>query len=99
MKRLMTLEIGSGENANLAFDLHNDIRGDQWHVELSGDCLDLDLPKESISLIKANQIYEHFERSDQIRLLRLCYRFLVKGGVIIIYTPDLDWVLKLGSDN
>lgn len=88
--RCLTLEIGSGEHPDLTFQIHNDIRDDQPHVEVVGHCMEIDLPAEGFSLIKLNQVYEHFNAQDQGVLLKRIKNWLTPGGGLIIYTPDLD---------
>jgi len=93
MSRLPTLEIGAGEHPDFDFDLHNDIR-ELPGIELVSNALDLEklIDLGGVSIVFANQFIEHLTFSEQLRFLDMCQWILPIGGMLLLWTPDKDWM-------
>jgi len=84
------LNIGCGDKFIPGF-IHIDVRPLFSHVEhvVSADKLEM-FDDESVDLIYASHILEHFRRPDVDNTLREWYRVLKVGGVIRLAVPDFE---------
>ena len=69
--------------------------------DIVGNIIDLNFDNESVSLILASQVIEHFDLVDVKELLSKFYKWLISGGHLIIEVPDVGKMLDLieGGDN
>lgn len=100
MPRYLTLESGCGDVNNPAYDIKVDIRS-LPHVNYVTDMANLsEIPDHAISLIKSSASLEHIPPDHQARTVAEWHRVLVRGGIVLIQTPDLDWINEqLSSEN
>ncbi|MBA7517203.1 hypothetical protein ES705_09256 [subsurface metagenome] len=95
------LHLGCGD-VNLEGFLHIDL-GPYSHVDYrtSVDVLDM-FQDNTVSLIYAAHVLEHFSRHDIERVLTEWYRVLKKGGILRLAVPDfracVDRYLENGGD-
>lgn len=83
------LNLGGGSNTiegGLTVDL--DPRADSYADVTRA----LPFADESFDLILLEEVLEHVDKPQGLRLLRECRRILAPGGVVRITTPDLDWM-------
>jgi predicted SAM-dependent methyltransferase len=52
------------------------------------------LPNTSCEVVYHSHLLEHFPKNQAESFLRECYRVLVKGGIIRIVVPDLEFIAK-----
>ena len=91
--RLNTLQLGAGDAVELDYDLRVDIREGLPGVNLVGDAAQLTvIADDSIALCKASHIVEHFDEAKQAAVLAEWRRVLVPRGLLLIWTPDLQWL-------
>lgn len=64
--------------------------GDGSVSDLRADAMDLPYPRNSVSLIEAHHLIEHFDHVHVLYLLAHWYRILKPGGNLIVETPDLE---------
>jgi len=91
MNRLPVLEIGAGAHRDPDVDAYNDIQpfeGLHYHC----DARALPCAEASFSIITANQMIEHLDEQGQKELLAECWRLLAQEGLLLLWTPDLDWM-------
>jgi predicted SAM-dependent methyltransferase len=90
------LEIGSGpikkkdfvsSDINLRTDYPFDLR------------LGLPFPPDSIDMIYAEHVFEHFDYTTLANLLRDCFKVLKPGGVLSAAVPDAGIYLKAYADD
>ena len=93
MSKLPTLEIGAGEHPDFDFDLHNDIR-ELPGIELVSNALELEglVDLGGVSIVFANQFIEHLTEIEQMKFLDMCQWILPIGGMLLMWTPDRDWM-------
>jgi predicted SAM-dependent methyltransferase len=84
----MKLELGSGYNPNMRFDIHMDINPNCPHLEEVGSSDVLPWDDNKFEELRACDILEHFSYRDTLRVLREWYRVLAPGGKIYIQCPD-----------
>lgn len=65
------------------------------HVDHQGSVCELPYPDDSVGLIYASHVLEHFRRSEIHRVLREWFRVLVPGGVLRIAVPDFAACAKI----
>ena len=84
------LHIGCGDKFIPGF-IHIDVRPLFPHVDyvVSADKLEM-FAGESVDLVYASHILEHFRRPDVGSVLREWYRVLKVGGVIRLAVPDFE---------
>jgi predicted SAM-dependent methyltransferase len=88
------LHLGCGERFLPGF-IHIDCR-EFPHLDYVSDISKLDmLEEESIDLVYASHVLEHFHRDDIKRVLSEWYRVLKIGGVLRIAVPDFDSLVKV----
>lgn len=85
----ISLEIGVGDIPDPNFSLHMDIRALPG-VEVVSSWQDASFPEGSFLHIKANQVFEHLNRGNQLIALQKSCSWLAPGGVLEIWTPCLD---------
>jgi predicted SAM-dependent methyltransferase len=56
------------------------------------DILNLGYPENSADEILAEHLFEHLPFKDEEQLFKECYRVLKPGGVLIVETPDMEWL-------
>ncbi len=89
------LEIGSGPIKKKEF-ISSDIN---LHTDYPFDLrLGLPFPPDSIDIIYAEHVFEHFDYKTLVNLLRDCYHVLKPGGVLSAAVPDAEIYLKAYAD-
>ena len=69
-------------------------------VDLISDISNLDnIADNSIELIYACHVLEHFSHAETVRVLRRWFEVLAPGGAIRISVPDIDRIVKIYVDN
>jgi predicted SAM-dependent methyltransferase len=63
--------------------------------DILGDIRELEFENESVDLILASQVLEHFDLMDVKFLLSKFYRWLKKCGQLIIEVPDVGKILDM----
>lgn len=90
--RFDTLEIGCGSVNDLAFDVKSDIRP-LPHVTYVADMKSLPMIADhSIALIKIAAAIEHITPAEQVQAVQEWHRILIPYGIVLVTTPDLDWI-------
>ena len=85
------LEIGSGVERKEGFiTLDLDLKSDLPFDLRAG----IPLSDNSIDLVYAEHVLEHFDYKDMTDLLNNCYRILKSGGIFSIVVPDAEIYLK-----
>lgn len=70
------------------------------HINYQGSVKDLSqFANDSIELIYAAHLLEHFGRKEFLTVLREWYRVLKPGGILRIAVPDFEKVVKMYSKN
>jgi predicted SAM-dependent methyltransferase len=88
------LHLGCGKRYIPGF-VHVDI-ADYPHVDFKCDVADLSVFKSNtVELIYACHVLEHFKRDEVEQVLREWHRVLTPGGTIRIAVPDFEAVLKV----
>ena len=64
------------------------VKSFEFKVDRISKIQDLDYPEESISEIVCNHTLEHLPFREAIEALRNFYKFLIKGGKLILEVPD-----------
>ncbi len=95
------LHLGCG-NVNLEGFLHIDL-GPYSHVDYRSSVDDLNMFQDNtVSLIYAAHVLEHFSRRDIDQVLAEWFRVLKKGGILRLAVPDfkacVDQYLENGED-
>lgn len=87
--KYLKLHLGCGTRYIPGF-VHVDLV-DLPHVDYKIDCKDLSIFKtESVDLIYACHLLEHFNRHEVENVLQEWYRVLIKGGILRISVPDFE---------
>jgi predicted SAM-dependent methyltransferase len=88
------LHLGCGKRYIPGF-VHVD-QADYPHVDFKCDVADLSrFESNTVELIYACHVLEHFKRDDVEQVLREWYRVLIPGGTIRIAVPDFEAVVKV----
>lgn len=89
----MKFHLGCGPKYIPGF-VHVDLM-DYKHIDkrVSVDSLDF-APNNSVDLIYASHVLEHFGRNEVDQVLREWYRVLAPGGILRIAVPDFEAVAK-----
>ena len=91
--RLQTLEVGAGEVHDYDIDLRNDLRilPGIDHV-CPAAALWQHVRANSLSIITSNHVLEHMDETEQVLYLLSCKMMLTRGGMLLTWTPDTDWM-------
>lgn len=89
--RYPTLELGAGDLRDPDIDKYNDIK-DLKGLHYVCDARSIPEEDETFSMVTSNHLIEHLDEQGQRELLKECYRLLVPGGMVFLWTPDLDWM-------
>ena len=69
-------------------------------VDVVSDISKLDnFADNSIDLIYACHVLEHFSHDEAVRVLRRWYEVLAPGGELRVSVPDIDRIVKIYNDN
>lgn len=71
----------------------------ECNPDIIGDIRELNFDKESIDLILASQVIEHFDLIDNKYLFSKFYGWLKSGGHLIIEVPDVGYILDKIENN
>lgn len=82
----MKLHLGCGRRFIPGF-VHIDLSPEK-HVDLVGDVSDLPFNDETVALIYASHVLEHFGRREYRKVLKEWFRVLSVGGVLRLSVPD-----------
>lgn len=89
------LHLGCGEryldgyvNVDLGADSHT-VQTDR-RLDLEEDLTYLTMPPGSCSEVRLHHVFEHFPRTEALRLLLEWHRWLADGGRLVLETPDLE---------
>lgn len=89
----MKLHLGCGPKIIPGF-IHIDVLAAD-HIQHQCSVCVLPFPAESIELIYASHVLEHFRRSEYRNVLREWYRVLVTGGILRLAVPDFAACAKI----
>jgi predicted SAM-dependent methyltransferase len=66
------------------------------HVHINTDIIDLkEFSDQSIGVIYLSHVLEHFDFVESIKLLKLFFSKLKKGGVLLISVPDFEALVSV----
>ena len=95
---IIKLHLGCGEKYIPGF-IHVDIR-EFDHIDYITSVDNLNMFKDnSVNLIYASHILEHFKRFETEKVLNEWYRVLEKGGILRIAVPDFEKIVKVYLKN
>lgn len=89
----MKLHLGCGSKYIPGF-VHIDVIDDD-HIQHTGSICDLPYANESVNLVYASHVLEHFGRWETTTVLREWYRVLTHDGVLRLAVPDFAACAKL----
>jgi predicted SAM-dependent methyltransferase len=66
------------------------------HVHINTDIIDLkEFSDQSVGVIYLSHVLEHFDFVESVKLLKLFYSKLKKGGILLISVPDFDALVNV----
>jgi len=86
------LNLGCGPNADPNY-LNVDVRKFEG-VDIVSDLRELKFPSESFTEIMVKDVIEHVSFEEAKRLLRNCYGWLKKRGVIVLHTQNIRFLAE-----
>jgi predicted SAM-dependent methyltransferase len=86
------LNLGCGPNSNPNY-LNVDVRKFEG-VDVVADLRELKFPSESFTEILVKDVIEHLSFEEAKRLMRKCYGWLKKKGVLVLHTQDIHFLAK-----
>ena len=96
--KTINLHLGCGKKSLPNF-IHIDL-ANYSHIDYKTNVSNLSMfENNSITLIYACHILEHFKRHEIKRVLTEWYRVLKKGGILRIAVPDFEAIVKVYQDN
>ena len=97
-KRIIKLHLGCGKKYIPGF-IHVDIRKFD-HIDYIASVDNLNMFKDnSVNMIYASHILEHFKRFETEKVLNEWYRVLEKGGILRVAVPDFEKIAKVYLKN
>jgi len=89
--RLPTIELGAGTYRDPDIDMYNDI---QPFPKLDYVCDAREIPEDEgpFTIITSNHLIEHMDAIGQLEFLINCHTLLADRGILLTWTPDLDWI-------
>jgi SAM-dependent methyltransferase len=92
---ILKLEIGSGEHPCEGGFTHNDVVA-YPHIELVGDGARLfDLPGNTVRIVRAMHVLEHFDIADGVSAIQEWRRLLVPDGILELALPNGELIVRL----
>ena len=87
------LNLGSGKTY-LSDYLNVDI-APQWHPDILADMRQLTFPPDTFREIMIKDTIDHVSFADAKKVLANCYRWLKPNGVLLVHTPNLQFIASL----
>lgn len=95
---MINLNLGCGDTIIDGF-VNVDIRANKLHNVVSDDIESLStFENDSVDLIYASHVLEHFGREKVLKVLNCWYNKLKDGGTLRLSVPDLDAIMRLYVD-
>jgi len=91
------VEIGSGGSPSPNF-IHCDIDRKNPDLEIVLDARLLPFQPESIDMIFASHLIEHLTFEEAKYFLAQSWKALKHSGKIVLYAPNLDWIIQHWND-
>lgn len=92
MNHLLTAELGCGSVFDRRFDEFVDVV-QYGHITYHQNFVAMPrFGDNRFCLIKSSASLEHLTPADQIRAVREWHRILCPNGVVVVQTPDSDWI-------
>ncbi len=93
MNHIPTLEVGVGQVLDLRFDKRTDIQPNPNATTIC-DMRDMKsvFADNTFALAKLAAVIEHVDADGQFETVQELYRILVPNGIVILQTPDLDYI-------
>lgn len=88
----MKLHLGCGKNIKPEYvNIDGFVKGENI---TNMDILNMTYSDNSADEILAEHLFEHIPFKDEERLFTECHRILKPGGMLVIETPDMEWLCK-----
>lgn len=88
----MKLHLGCGPNIKEGY-VNVDAFVDDPRV-VKADITNLPYADGSVDEILSEHVFEHVGFAEEERLFRECYRVLRPGGLLVLETPDMEWLCR-----
>ena len=88
----MKLHLGCGPNIKEGY-VNVDAFVDDPRV-VKADITNLPYADNSVDEILSEHVFEHVGFAEEERLFRECYRVLRPGGLLVVETPDMEWLCR-----